>query len=327
MAPNPQQNAQPPPPPPPPPPPVYIFYTFTDWDDPKTMNGRDHGPPSTITTTDYAAAPTTVYVTPFAEQGSTTLPSPVYSIQPYHDDGDPHHHPPMSTGLMAAAGIVATVVFVFVLILLVLFLCRRTRKNRTLAAANSSRQMTTATEAQNVVDTRAYIKSSTALVRPTQSSPSTTPPSSSQPTQLPPIVLSTTLDHSYLTGIDTSDHVSLADSQTANSLGEEPPPPYRPRSIAPISREQSVHIAPSRGFSIRMADGMLPNYRPGNSIPTMEESMQNPFEDPDGDISDLEDGRPCLSTTAHENTACDDHLSLVSDLSYQQEPTSTHSTL
>jgi hypothetical protein len=229
----------------------------------------------------------------------------------------------MSAGLMAAAGIGATVVFVFVLVLLVIFLCRRNRKkNRAAVAAASSRQMTTTDNVPNVVDGCAYIKSTTALVRPALSSPATSSPSIPQPTQLPPVVLSTTLDHSYLTGIDTGDHLSLADSQTANSLGEEPPPPYRPRSIAPISREQSVHLAPSRGYSVRMADGMLPNYRPGNPIPATEESLANPFDDPDGEVSDLEDGGPC-----QDNTPCDDHLSLVSDLSYQQEPTSTHSTL
>jgi hypothetical protein len=114
------------------------------------------------------------------------------------------------------------------------------------------------------------------------------------------------MDQSYYTGIDTSDRISVADGppQAATALyaasTDEPPPPYRPRSVPPVSR----------GNSLRVTDG-LAGYQPG-------QNMRSPFDDPveeDDGLSDLGGGE-CGEI---------DRLSAVSDLSYQEEPTAVRS--
>jgi len=216
---------------------------------------------------------------------------------------------------MAAAGVIATLVFIIGLIGLCLFLCRRSRKSKT-PARNAEDIIVPGRQMMKTAD-RAYMKPPAGSPPPSLSQSSSSIPLTHQPSRQPtpqiaPVIISTTMDHSYFTGIDTSDHISLTDNQSFRSTDpDEPPPPYRPRSVPPISRECSV----------RIANGMLPNYRPGNAtISATEESMHNPFDDPDA-VSDLEEEAP------ENNTIPDDHLSMVSDLSYQREPTTTHSTL
>jgi len=91
------------------------------------------------------------------------------------------------------------------------------------------------------------------------------------------------------------------------SGNEDPPPPYRPCSVPPISRESSL----------RVADGMRPNFSTiRNSV------IRSPFDDPLEEDVDVE----CdpFRDQNHQET---DRTSVVSDLSYQAEPTTTHSTL
>jgi hypothetical protein len=307
----------PPPPAPPqyyPPPPV----TWTDWSPPKSMGGRHQEATATVTNTvTVAPAAATTTVSPFADlSGPPMSSSSSHSGQPHHQYGDPDDQPQhqMSSKMMAAAGVVATLVFIALLLGLFCFLCRRSRRSRS-RSRNAEDLIVPGRQMTKIPDTCAYIKPPAGSPPPSSSQSSSSIPLTQQSTQhTTPIIISTTLDHSYFTGIDTSDHISLADNQSARSADpDEPPPPYRPRSVPPISRECSV----------RIADGMLPNYVPGNSIPSTEVSMHNPFDDPDGNVSDLEEE----ASSPTEHTIHDDHISMVSDLSYQQEPTTTYSTI
>src|SRR5262249_29424591 len=104
-------------------------------------------------------------------------------------------------------------------------------------------------------DERAYIRPPSSeppsiLVVASQPSESTslatdTPPTTQRESQ--PVILSTTMDQAYHTGLDPADHVSLTDARSQMSTdlydGDEPPPPYRPRSVPPISRDASVRTS------------------------------------------------------------------------------------
>jgi hypothetical protein len=301
-----------------------------NWDPRHTMERQGAEPTTTIYSVITDSATTTV--TPFADQAGAVTSS-TYGSHHSSNAGNPfngpdfEHVPPphsLSSGVMAAAGVIATLVFIALLIGLCCFLCRRSRKSKLRAAHTEAglvagRQMTEAHESRGV-DAQPYAKPKpkpTACSPPSSainaSSSSSSSSSSSVPLaqqsvpQLAPVILSTNMDHSYLTGIDTSDHISLADNHSTRSTDtDEPPPPYRPRSVPPISRESSVHIA----------NGMLPNYRPGNRVSITEESIQNPFNDPDEALSELA-----------EEDLRNDHFSVVSDLSYQYEPETTHTAL
>jgi hypothetical protein len=98
----------------------------------------------------------------------------------------------------------------------------------------------------------------------------------------------------------------------SNSLNEEPPPPYRPRSLA---------FTLSRGSSLRTAnESMAPSFtsriRPHNDV---TDPTHSPFDDSHrifarGDADSLS----IISGPIPHYSAAD-NMSAVSDLSYQQE--------
>lgn len=149
-------------------------------------------------------------------------------------------------------------------------------------------------------------------------SPATT---SSAGTATPPVILSTTMNDAYYTGIDTSDHISLNDQRSeasADTFGEEPPPPYRPRSVPPISRETSVRNSMCRNTSVRSNrhDPMS-----GSNLMRRSVDVRSPFDDPeDSDDDDLSQ----ISTVWSLPRRDTDRLSVVSDMSFQEEPTHSH---
>ncbi|KAH7055830.1 hypothetical protein B0J12DRAFT_432701 [Macrophomina phaseolina] len=122
---------------------------------------------------------------------------------------------------------------------------------------------------------------------------------------------------SYFTGIDTSEALSVRTNSVRSGprtagfmldgeFHEEPPPPYRPRSVPPISRDSSMRTnnRADCASTYLMAD---------------DAQRSNPFADPsDDDNESIESGMGPYSRRA------DDHLSVVSDLSYQNEPTAVH---
>jgi hypothetical protein len=131
-----------------------------------------------------------------------------------------------------------------------------------------------------------------------------------QPVILGPIVSGS--NGAYYTGIDTSDVVSMHDTTGTNNPfvdqsdpHDEAPPPYRPRSIAAtISRNTSLRQTPPAALSetnLMAAHGQIP---------------RSPFADPHDDaISEFSE--PTRRRFGRRN---EDELSIVSDLSYQQEP-------
>jgi hypothetical protein len=168
---------------------------------------------------------------------------------------------------------------------------------------------------------RAYM---TPVAPPPAAAAPLTTTSSASPTSSQPVLLSTAMGGTYYTGIDTSDHISLTDQRSqasADTFGEEPPPPYRPRSVPPISRETSVRtMTPGRNSSVRSS-----RYDPMSTTGLMRRSQEvrSPFDDPES--SDDEDAISQISTIRSLPRREADRLSVVSDVSYQEEPTSTHS--
>ncbi|RDI83191.1 hypothetical protein Vi05172_g7044 [Venturia inaequalis] len=163
----------------------------------------------------------------------------------------------------------------------------------------------------------------TRVVAPVSMSPLTSPATtSSAGTATPPVILSTTMNDAYYTGIDTSDHVSLTDQRSeasADTFGEEPPPPYRPRSVPPISRETSVRNSMCRNTSVRSSrhDPMS-----GSNLMRRSIDVRSPFDDPPEDSDD--DTLSQISTIRSLSRRDMDRLSVVSDMSYQEELTHTH---
>jgi len=122
------------------------------------------------------------------------------------------------------------------------------------------------------------------------------------------------MEQSYYTGIDTSDGISLAEARSHVSYADsqdEPPPPYRPASVPPISRDNSM----------RVSNGIILGHNLRNPI----REIQSPFDDPEEEVSDLEgegqsrEQQSIGSKSTRQPPRDDDVLSVVSDLSYQEE--------
>jgi hypothetical protein len=198
----------------------------------------------------------------------------------------------LSGGVLAAAGVIATLI---VVLMLVACCCVVFRKRRRRSSSDAAMMRPMIKTPGPIPVPLAHVRNPEPATAASLTSPSTT---STPSTNAQHVLLTTTMDQSYYTGIDTSDAISLAERQPqpAAALSDEPPPPYRPRSVPPVSR----------GNSLRVTDG-LAGYQPG-------QNMRSPFEDPvdeDDGLSDL------------DNDCCDrevDRLSAVSDISYQEEP-------
>ncbi|QDS77485.1 hypothetical protein FKW77_000071 [Venturia effusa] len=146
-----------------------------------------------------------------------------------------------------------------------------------------------------------------------------TPPAttSSAGTATPPVILTTTMNDAYYTGIDTSDHISLNDHRSeasADTFGEEPPPPYRPRSVPPISRETSVRTSICRNTSLRSS-----RHDPlsGSNLMRRSVDVRSPFDDPEDSDDDNLSQISTIRSLPRRDT---DRLSVVSDMSYREEP-------
>jgi len=205
----------------------------------------------------------------------------------------------LSGGVLAAAGVIVTLIVVLMLVACCCIVFRKRRRRSPPAPAIMQPMIKTPGP---MPVARAHVRNPEPAAAASLTSPSTT---STPSTNAQHVLLTTTMDQSYYTGIDTSDAISLAERQPqpATAMSDEPPPPYRPRSVPPVSR----------GNSLRVADG-LAGYQPG-------QNMRSPFDDPvdeDDGLSDL--GNDCGGRDV-------DRLSAVSDLSYQEEPTAVRSGL
>lgn len=128
----------------------------------------------------------------------------------------------------------------------------------------------------------------------------------------------------YQTGIDTSDMISVNSSDARpvdpfadNNSIAEPPPPYRPHSVAPPS-----FVSTSRQSSVRTI-GPPPVSSQTHLI------ERSPFDDPsdhEDAIADNDDDDDTISELSGPTLRRSmDAMSAVSDLSYQNEPTNGRS--
>jgi len=185
-------------------------------------------------------------------------------------------------------------------------------------------------------------RNSRAYIRPPSSEPpssatqrsnsdATTPVSDTPPTQRQsqPVILSTTMDQAYYTGLDTADQVSLSDTRSQECAdiydGDEPPPPYRPRSVPPISRDASVRTSNTARTPSNARRNQNNDQSTSHLIGGMPRSqdLRSPFEDPDEDDAASETSE----VTVRPHCQAHDRLSVVSDLSYQHEPVQGRSSL
>jgi hypothetical protein len=220
------------------------------------------------------------------------------------DEVKSRHGPPIAIAAILPIAVLA-------IIGAVVFICmRRRRKQKQTAAAQV---LVEEMKSKTPTTTQAYVASPLPPPRPlSRSTPVTNigpaTPASPQPVILGPILGS---NNNYFTGIDTSDIMSVRSngrtglgdpSADSNSLQDEPPPPYYPRSIAPLSRDTSLRV---------------PQPPPAASSQTellgVQGQVRSPFDDPrdDDEVSDVS------GPTSRRNR---DDLSTVSDMSYQQDP-------
>jgi len=157
------------------------------------------------------------------------------------------------------------------------------------------------------------------------------------PPQIPPPILSLSppqpvmlssispvMNSAYYTGIDTSDAVSMPGARHSTSgsgdyteHGDEPPPPYRPRSVAPpISRDSSLRqVEPAALSQARLIEHEA-HLRPEG---------HNPFADPRDEDAVSDISGPVDGWHGENN---DERMSEVSEMSYQDDPpTTVHHTI
>jgi hypothetical protein len=193
----------------------------------------------------------------------------------------------------------------------VVFIClRKRRKQKQIAAI---RAKTEEMRSRSLPTTQAYVTSPLPTAQPSsRSTPlnglSPTMPMSPQPVILGPILGS---NNNYFTGIDTFDIVSVQSHERSglgdpfadsNSIQDEPPPPYYPRSIIPMTRNTSSH----EPYSLPVSSSQT------ELIGVPEQATQSPFDDPrnDDEISDV---------SGYVSRRTGDNMSTVSDLSYQHD--------
>jgi hypothetical protein len=210
--------------------------------------------------------------------------------------------------MYAAAAIVPVVVLAIIGI--VAFFCLRKRRNRKAeAAATQFIAQEMKMQPQPLMQPHmAPPPPAISISRQHTEPPSQLPPTSTS-SQFQPVILGpigSGSNGAYMTGMDTSDMVSVtsntlrpADPFADNSSMTEPPPPYRPNSVAPPS-----FASTSRQSSLR-----------ASALPASSRTHlmgRSPFDDPDDDdISEL--SGPTLGKG-------DDRMSTVSDMSYQHDP-------
>lgn len=238
--------------------------------------------------------------------------------------GKPPHRGPPFQAIIAMSIVIPTIIIALSLCAFY-FLCIR-RKRKT-SRDQEVPVMAAARRVPEMKDTGVGggpVMPGTRVVTPVSTGSGTTSSSamtSSAGPATPPVILSTTMNDAYYTGIDTSDHISLSDQRSeasADTFGEEPPPPYRPRSVPPISRETSVRDSMCRDTSVRSSrhDPMS-----GSNLMRRSVDVRSPFDDPEDSDDDNLSQISTIRSLPRRDT---DRLSVVSDMSYQEEPTHAH---
>lgn len=294
---------------------------------------------STTTTTDPTDAAQSSLSSSYSSSNPYTIP--IHTIDSSAPSSSPSSYPysdPALGGTGSHVGIglppfllaVAVVIPLIIVAISTVALCRIIRSKRRQRKARSAMP-----EMKNLTrpppDERAYVRPPSfeppsILVSASQPSESTSLTTNTLPTnqrQSQPVILSTTMDQAYYTGLDTADRISLTDarSQISTDLydGDEPPPPYRPRSVPPISRDASVRTSHTTRTSSTLrrnndhsATHLMSSARRG-------QDRRSPFDDPEHE----DDTASLTSDTTirpQRHAPQQDRLSVVSDLSYQDEP-------
>jgi hypothetical protein len=258
-----------------------------------------------------AAAESSNYNSPtYPLGGSQGYPTGQSGQLPYPNGQAEHHGAPFPA--IIAVGIIIPLIL-FGLSAVGCFYCLRRQRARVhgegMSTGATMGTMGTGAQSKNVgmVQTeRAYVGPSSSVAPLAVPSPS--PPTSPATSGPQPVILSTTMNNTYYTGIDTSDHISLTDQRSHTSAesvtGDEPPPPYRPRSVPPISRETSVRTTGPTRNDPMSGTGLI-----------RRDQVRSPFDDPESD----DDALSQISTIRSYPRRGTDQLSVVSDMSYQEE--------
>ncbi|PVH96893.1 hypothetical protein DM02DRAFT_102181 [Periconia macrospinosa] len=295
----------------------------TQWPPKTTLKTSTSTPTSNQAYSDLNSTPIT--------DASTASSTPPSSYSP----GDSADHRPKwpkkqgdHTPIYAAAGIISVVTVAS--IVLFLFFCMRKRKRQALAATVAGAQMKERENARtNNVQAYMAVPPPPLTREPSYTAPPRgSPPPLDVPRTPPPVILGPILggpNSNYFTGIDTSDMVSVTSNEQhhsaghddrtglsnpfadSNSLNEEPPPPYRPRSAAFASSRGSSLRASSDSMAPISSSSSLSHGRGGTG------TMRSPFDDShhvheDSDsVSTISDHGPNYSIARR--------MSAVSDLS------------
>ncbi|KAF2196864.1 hypothetical protein GQ43DRAFT_466850 [Delitschia confertaspora ATCC 74209] len=223
-------------------------------------------------------------------------PSASTVVEPSPASSSPKHNGPPSAAIAAAATIPA---LVFGILAFLLFLYMRRRKSRRQGQKIAHKQ---AEEMRIENDSFSFPPNSSTIPVPLSSTARSV-------TALPIVEGSFVRrpNGAYFSGIDTSDMVSM---ESRTGLGnpfadpvdqqDEPPPPYRPRSIAQLSRGTSQRTSEARSSR-------------ADTLDSFEENEPSPFVDAgfdDDAISTISEPTPAEGR---------DQMSDVSDLSYQED--------
>lgn len=240
---------------------------------------------------------------PFGFASSTTSSMPsneAQSMTPGPDPDEPHHHPPI--------GIMVAIPLVILGILIAGFFAWRRKRQQRRERAGISQEMKMRSPDEGLPRYSAAIPPPPApLLSPARTGPTTTTSSlTPQSTSMAPsttgataasdpnhpVILNNNMGGAYFTGIDTSDALSITSgaqnsrmSLDARSMisSDDPPPPYRPRSVPPISRETSLRQPNTVGTTTiplaPLSESNLSNIR-------LHDGLSNPFADPDSEDDD-----------------------------------------
>lgn len=264
--------------------------------------------------------------TPVADPATVTShPTDIASQTIPTSDGYPHgrpnsygsekygHHHGLNPAQIAAAVIIPLLALAAIGFL-VLFILRRRKRQQTQHHP---------IETKEIHPDDDFVAAHYASSTPTPQLPPPAP-AAVTPTS-PPVLLSAVApgaNASYYTGIDTSDQISMhsgpapSQSNAYAPLGyaapppphgaDEPPPPYRPRSAVP-SRETSRRQQQAPDDARLSSTQLLAESR---------ENARSPFADPESDDDAMSD---ISEPTTYAPRGGDDRMSMVSDLSYQDE--------
>lgn len=251
------------------------------------ITGSSTTPPPTSSPSGYGYGSSSMSTAP-SNEAQNSGPGP--------DPDEPHHHPPI--GLMVAIPLV-----IIGALIAGFFAWRRKRQQRR-QRAGMTQEMKMRSPDEGLPQYSAAVPPPPAPMSPIRTGPATTASSSLTPhsTSLSPsatgttvidpnqpVILNNNMGGAYFTGIDTSDALSITSgnrnsrmSLDARSMtsSDDPPPPYRPRSVPPISRETSLRAPNNVGTATIPLE---PLSESNLSRVRLHDGLSNPFADPDSD--------------------------------------------